>query len=39
VLGSDGERSPSQVSKGMPMPGQNNDHSAPLDTAKSASSP
>jgi hypothetical protein len=36
---SDGERNPAQASKGLPMPGQNNDHSAPLDTAKRASSP
>lgn len=36
---SDGERNPAQASKGLPMPGQNNDHSAPLDTPKRASSP
>jgi hypothetical protein len=39
VVAKDGERSPAQVSKGVPLPGQNNDHSAPLDTAKRASSP
>ena len=39
VVVSDGERNPAQESKGLPMPGQNNDHSAPLDTAKRAGSP
>lgn len=39
VAASDGERNPAQASKGLPMPGQNNDHSAPLDTAKRASGP
>lgn len=39
VAATDGERNPAQESKGLPMPGQNNDHSAPLDTAKRASSP
>ena len=39
VAVSDGERNPAQASKGLPMPGQNNDHSAPLGPAKRASSP
>lgn len=33
----DGNRSPSQASTGAMMPGQNNDHSAPLAPAKPAS--
>jgi hypothetical protein len=38
----DGTRNPAQEptqATGMPMPGQNNDHSAPLGPAKRASSP
>jgi hypothetical protein len=35
----DGTRAPSQESKSTPMPGQNNDHSAPLSPAKGASAP
>jgi len=35
----DGLRNPAQESTGMPMPGQNNDHSAPVRPAKPASSP
>lgn len=35
----DGTRVPSKESTSMPMPGQNNDHSAPLSSAKPASSP
>lgn len=35
----DGTRKPAKESTGAPMPGQNNDHSAPLATAKGASSP
>ena len=34
---SDGNRSPSQESTGAVMPGQNNDHSAPLASEKPAS--
>lgn len=30
----DGTRKPAQASAGTPMPGQNNDHSAPLSPAK-----
>lgn len=30
----DGTRAPAQTSKSVPMPGQNNDHSAPLTPAK-----
>ena len=35
----DGTRVPSKESTSAPMPGQNNDHSAPLSSAKPASSP
>ena len=34
-----GAMSPAQESDAMPMPGQNNDHSAPVGPAKRASSP
>ncbi len=34
-----GALTPAQEMSGMPIPGQNNDHSAPLATAKPASSP
>jgi hypothetical protein len=34
-----GAMSPRQESSAMPMPGQNNDHSAPLPAAKAASRP
>lgn len=37
ALRTDGNRSPSQASTGAVMPGQNNDHSAPLASEKSAS--
>ncbi len=36
---SSGAMSRAQESSAMPMPGQNNDHSAPLPAAKRASSP
>jgi len=36
---SDGTRRPAQESTATPMPGQNNDHSAPVGPAKRASSP
>lgn len=35
----DGTRNPAQEAIGTPMPGQNNDHSAPVAPAKPASSP
>ncbi len=35
----DGIRNPAQEATGTMMPGQNNDHSAPLGPSKSASSP
>jgi hypothetical protein len=39
VVATDGTRSPAQESKGLPLPGQNNDHSAPIGPAKRASAP
>jgi hypothetical protein len=36
---SDGTRVPSQGSTGVQMPGQNNDHSAPLGASGRASAP
>lgn len=35
----DGTRNPAQASQGVPQPGQNNDHSAPLGPGKTTSTP